>query len=165
MTRHWRHFAAWLALLALLMGCGTGQLKPASGVDPADQLLNQAVVNKTPAGPERALYQWWLYVQYNDEAGYTRMLAPALREQRGRDRTTDRDLVAASRALDLAVPQVTSIDQSGDKATIYTSLIYHQLVGSSRYITVQAPQAFSLVQVAGRWYISDDRFIAQQAGH
>jgi hypothetical protein len=132
-------------------------------LDPADQILNQAAVDKTPTGPERALYQWWLYVQFNDRRDYLRMLAPGLRKQKHHTRAIQRVLPAASRSLDAALPNLLSLSRNGNRATIYTSVVYHQLVGSRRFISVQAPQAFSLVHVAGRWYIADDRFIAQAA--
>ena len=165
MIRRLHRLAAALALLALLAGCGAGQLRRATGLDAADQLLNQQFVGKVAAGPERALYQWWLYVQYNDQADYLKMLAPGLRSREMRANAIESELPAASRALDVAVPNVLSITRTGPSATIYTTIVYHQLVGSSRFITVQAPQAFSLVQVAGQWYIADDHFIAQQAAH
>ena len=144
-------------------GCSSGQLKPATGLDPADQLFSDAEIKKLPAGPVRALDQWWHFIQYNDLTGYLSMLAPSLRAREMNNPLIDYILPVSARALDVAVPYVQSIDVHGRTATIYALLAYHQLVGASQFTTVEVPQAFSMTQVGGRWYVADDRFVVEQS--
>jgi hypothetical protein len=155
--------AVALAAAAVLAGCGAGQLKPATGANPANQLLTQAAVEKFPDGPVRAFYQWWLYVQYNDQAGYLRMLAPSLRRAEQNSPLLSYELPVSARQLDVALPAVLSVSEQGPHATLYTQLYYHQLVGAARFTTVQVPQAFSLVKIRNHWYIEDDNFIIEQS--
>ncbi|HWF50902.1 MAG TPA: hypothetical protein VG294_09710 [Solirubrobacteraceae bacterium] len=150
-------------LAGALAGCGSGELKPASGLNPSDQLLTQAAVENVAPGPVRALYQWWRYIQYNDRVDYLSMLTPALRAKDVQSRLFNYELPTSARELDAALPYVVSVSASGPRVTVYTTVAYHQLVGASRFITVQVPQAFTLTRLGSRWYIADDQFIVEQS--
>jgi hypothetical protein len=165
MRPSWRSGPVVLAVVcaAAMAGCGNGQLKAASGLDPADQLLTPTMIANAPAGPMRAFDQWWYYIQYNDAGGYLRSLAPGLRRREANDPLLSDELPVTSRALDVARPDPVSVEISGDQATISTLLTYHQLVGASTFTSVQVPQAFSMVRIRGRWYVADDTFVYEQA--
>ncbi len=147
----------------LLGGCGSGQLKPASGLSPADQLLTTAAIDKTPPGPVRALYQWWNYIQYNDLVGFLQMLAPALRAREAMNPLIGYELPIAARLLDVAAPYVESVQTQGSRATIYTLLSYRTLVGASAFTTSAVPQAFTMVRVGQRWYVADDQLVIEES--
>jgi hypothetical protein len=154
---------AVLASALVLAGCGSGTLPPASGLDPADQLIRTARIAATPPGPVRTLLQFWHAVQYNDLSSYLATLPPAIRAQRTSSPLTAVELPVASRALDVALPRIESVAVNGTQATINTLLAYHQLVGASAYTTIEVPQAFTLVNEAGRWYMADDQFVVEQS--
>jgi hypothetical protein len=150
-------------LAAALAGCGSGKLKPATGLNPSYQLVTQAAVQSVAPGPVRALYQWWRYIQYNDRVDYLSMLTPALRAKDLQNQLFSYELPTSARELDAALPYVVSVSASGPRVTIYTTVAYHQLVGASQFTTVQIPQAFTLTRLGSRWYIADDQFIVEQS--
>jgi hypothetical protein len=150
-----------LALAVLPSGCGGGgNAAPASPVDAAQQLLGPRDVARYLAGtPERALLDWWRSAQFADFSGYRSSFVPEVRAELDADGRAADALSYFSGSIRSARPRVLSVRASGGSATIYVLIVYHQPVGTRRFITSTVPRAFTLRRLAGRWLLADDVFV------
>jgi hypothetical protein len=154
-----------LALLAVAIGllatrCQSGS--PAGPPTGANQLLSDADVARWPEGsPERALFSWWRDTQYDNLTGYLRFFTPEIQQRLTRRGVAGRDLSILSVQLRQARPTIVSVDASATAAVLYTTITFHQPVGTSKYRSYTLPQAFALTAEGGSWRLGDYLFVDQ----
>jgi hypothetical protein len=154
-----------LALLAVAIGLLATRCQSDSPTGPptgADQLLGDADVSRWPEGsPERALFSWWRDTQYANLPGYLGFFSPEIRQGLTRRGVGGRDLSILSVQLRQARPTIVSVDATGTAAVLYTTITFHQPVGTSRYRSYTLPQAFALTLEDGAWRLGDYLFVDQ----
>ena len=124
----------------------------------AEQLLTDADVRRYSTGtPERALLEWWRSAQYADLSGFLDRFEPMVRRTLVRGAKTTEALTYFSAVLKAAKPKISSVERSGDRATIF-AVIEFRHVKNDAIETTSLPRAFTLVRRRSAWWLLDDLF-------
>lgn len=162
-----RKILAGMAVAAALIGagCGEGGDPPPPGEpSAAEYLITPADLRRQPDdSPQAALMEWWRSIQYNDFEGYVGALVAPVRAQRQASERAPRDLTLASGELIRSQPEIASVEENGNEATVYTRIETRQPIGATRFTTSSSPQAFTLVREGGEWRIADDFYVTNRA--
>lgn len=142
----------------LLAHCGRSSAAP----DPArlEQLLTRSDLASAETGtPKRALLTWWSHLQQRRLAGYIDAFSEPLRATLKSDPRTRLALDAISPAIRTGRPTILSVVRAGERATVYTRILYRQRAAAGGVKTVPAARAFVLVRQDGRWLLAEDFFV------
>jgi hypothetical protein len=147
------------ALVSTACGAG-GAAPPATTRGPAEQLLSQADVDSQPEGsPAHALLVWWQAAQFANLTAYLDGYERSLRETLEASPETGDALVYFAATIRNARPTIVDVQEEGDRATVYTRVVYRQPVGSRRFVVYTVPRAFAMIRQAGDWRLLDDLFV------
>jgi hypothetical protein len=158
-----RRAIAVVAALAVAATAGCG----AFGDDPVTErvqqpgLLTKRQVERHPEGtPQRAFFDWWRAVQYDNAAVAVRYYA---RSAGVTVDTLDRQLGIGLEVMGLtARPHLVEVDESGDTAVVLTLLERVVENPNGRADRVRKPRGFNLVREDGEWKLADNRFLGRQ---
>jgi hypothetical protein len=158
-----RRAIAVVAALAVAATTGCG----AFGDDPVTErvqqpgLLTKRQVERHPEGtPQRAFFEWWRAVQYDNAAlaaGYYAHSAGVTVDKLDRQLGIGLDVMGLS-----ARPRLVEVDESGDTAIVLTLLERVVENPNGRADRVRRPRGFNLVREDGEWKLADNRFLGRQ---
>jgi hypothetical protein len=144
-----------LGLCLLPAGCSFGGDEVAQKVQ-GPALLSAASIGRLPAGsPERALFEWWRAMQFDNVAAATPQYA---RRAGVTDARLDAQLSNAGRAFD-ARPRLVEVDRRGERATVSVLLELRTSNPNGRVDITRSARAFELVREGGRWRLADNRYL------
>jgi hypothetical protein len=147
------------ATATLGAGCGAsgklaGQEYPAA----AEQLVSRADLGRfDPTSPTYVLMDWWRDAQFSDLSGYLGYLTRSTRVTLDRA-DLERQLPILAGGIRTAKPRILTVEIVGNRATVYTKVVFRQPIGAIRYITTTRPQAFHLVRIGNVWRMADTYF-------
>jgi hypothetical protein len=147
------------ATAALGTGCAAsgklaGQEYPAA----AEQLVSRADLGRfDPTSPTYVLLDWWRDAQYSDLSGYVGYLTRRTRAMLDRA-DLELQLPILAGGIRTAKPRILTVEIVGNRATVYTKVVFRQPIGATRYVTTTRPQAFHLVRAGDVWRMADTYF-------
>jgi hypothetical protein len=155
--------AGLLGLTLLLGGCsglGSDDEVPETVKGPA--LLSKADVEAQPAGsPQRALYEWWRALQFEEAPEAAKYYAGDVRMTPAK---LDVILSLGAPTLGLnARPRLVETDVNGDAATVRVLLETAEQQPNGRVDKTQTARAFDLVHEAAGWKMADNRYLGRPA--
>jgi len=152
--------AVALAFAGVAAGCGGGgELEKQTWPGAAEQVLTSDDVDVYPMGsPAYALLDWWRHTQNMDLDAYLFYYQKDLREELVRTGDAQELLPALSGNLRTSQPKVLETEISRDRATVWTRIERRSPVGLTKYVSTEAPQAFTMVRQEGVWRLTDDFF-------
>lgn len=152
--------SACAALTLVAAGCGSGSLPPQEIPGASEQLLSAGAVTRYPASsPQRALLAWWRMAQFADRPAFIAAFTPALRARFEGNRRFGEEIDFFAGSIRNAAPRILSTEIDGDRARVFTKVVYRTPIGASRFLTSTRPQAFELVRHPGGWLLADDTFV------
>jgi hypothetical protein len=136
-------------------GCSFGGDEPAERVE-QPTLLSAARVERLPAGsPERALFEWWRAMQFDDAAAGAHFYAAGAAVT---GEQLDRQLGVA-RAAFRARPGLVDVSRQSERATVAVLLEQRAVAPNGRVDIKRTPRAFDLIREKGRWRLADNAYL------
>lgn len=151
--------AAFLAIVALVAGCGGSSSTNKPSTAKVEQLISRReVAAKPPGSPQRALFAWWREAQYANGSAFFGAFVPSIQANLLTRKNLAGELTYFGRSIRSAKPKILYVDAGKTQATLFTKLAFRQALGSKRFVTNTVPQAFTFARVRGRWLLADSTF-------
>ena len=121
-------------------------------------LLSKAQVERLPANsPERAVFEWWRALQFDNAVVAARYYADSL----GLSEADIEGILRKGpqgRGLDKR-PRLVEVQRQGDKAVVLTLLEVEQRNPNGRIDRQQQARAFNLVREDGEWKLAENNYL------
>jgi hypothetical protein len=143
-------------------GCGFGGDDDVTERVQQPSLLTRADIERYPAGsPQRAFFEWWRTVQYDNAVAAVRFYSDDLALTA---RKLDRMLAYGADGLGLRKqPKLVEVDVNGRRATVFLLLQSRVLNPNGRVDTVRTARSFNLVREGGQWKLADNLYVERGA--
>lgn len=134
--------AAIAALLLLaIAGCEGDE-----DAEPPRAITEEGIERYEAGTPQRTVVEWWREVQFKNARGAIDHYAPKVELTRT---ALGRQLLLAGNSF-VGVPEIASVDDRGEKATIYATIERPGSDAPPRNVAV------NLVDVGGEWLLADN---------